>query len=51
MTSVISSAALPLTIILAVPVLALVAMGLFSRKNNFVVDSRVRSPFLFQPLH
>jgi hypothetical protein len=51
MTSVINSAALPLTLILAVPVLALVAMGLFSRKNNFVVDGRVSAPFLPQSLH
>jgi 3-dehydrosphinganine reductase len=44
MSSVISSAALPLSIILAIPVIAVVAMGLFSRKNHFVVDGRVRAP-------
>jgi hypothetical protein len=45
MSSVIGSAGLPLSLILAIPVVAVVAMGLFSRKNHFVVDGRVNDPF------
>jgi hypothetical protein len=44
MSSLISLTTVPLSLLLAVPVIALVAMGLFSRKNNFVVDGRVRAP-------